>query len=52
MTILRWYFLVMLLLGLLGGAGCVSTEESDMPWNMPQSWEGAPGIPGLSPSDR
>ncbi len=22
--------------------------ESDMPWNIPQTWEGAPGIPGLN----
>lgn len=31
--------------------GCASTgpgEESDMPWNTPQSWEGSPAIPGLS----
>jgi len=22
-------------------------EESDIPWNAPQSWEGAPSIPGM-----
>lgn len=22
-------------------------EESELPWNMPQQWENAPGIPGL-----
>ena len=36
-------------------AGCETTEqnqdpglESNIPWNQPQPWEGAPGIPGLS----
>ena len=34
-------------------AGCETTEQnsdtqSDIPWNQPQPWEGAPGIPGLS----
>ena len=31
-------------------SGCATTDpdaESDIPWNAPQSWEGAPGIPGL-----
>ncbi len=23
-------------------------EYSDMPWNTPATWEGSPGIPGLS----
>jgi hypothetical protein len=35
----------------LTAAGCASIDpdrESDMPWNMPQSWEGSPAIPGLS----
>jgi hypothetical protein len=28
-------------------AGCASTQdESDLPWNMPQSWESAPSLPG------
>ncbi len=30
-------------------AGCTTIpEESAMPWNTPQSWEGSPSIPGLS----
>jgi len=32
-------------------AGCATSDpdrESDMPWNMPQSWEGAPSIPGMN----
>lgn len=31
-------------------AGCATADpdaESDIPWNVPQRWEGAPGIPGL-----
>ena len=31
----------------VAGAGCASTrDESDLPWNMPQSWESAPSLPG------
>ena len=26
--------------------GCATTE-SDMPWNVPQPWEGSPTIPGM-----
>ena len=29
-------------------AGCATTDESDIPWNRPQSWEGSPSIPGLN----
>jgi hypothetical protein len=29
-------------------SGCVTTEESDIPWNAPAGWEGSPFIPGLS----
>ena len=30
-------------------SGCITTgEESDIPWNDPQPWEGSPGIPGLN----
>ncbi len=33
-------------------SACVSTPvdpdaDSDLPWNVQQSWEGAPGIPGF-----
>jgi hypothetical protein len=31
-------------------SGCATSDpnrQSDIPWNAPQSWEGAPGIPGL-----
>jgi hypothetical protein len=52
MIIPRSFYLMLILLGLLGVAGCASTEDSDMPWNTPQPWEGSPGIPGLSPTDR
>ncbi|MCU0856902.1 MAG: hypothetical protein MUC65_00670 [Pontiellaceae bacterium] len=26
-------------------------DYSDMPWNTPQTWEGSPGIPGMSGYD-
>ncbi|MBL7076579.1 MAG: hypothetical protein ISS31_03815 [Kiritimatiellae bacterium] len=30
-------------------AGCATIEdESDLPWNTPQPWEGSPSIPGLN----
>lgn len=47
----------MLLLGailtaLLLAGGCATVEtsdrESELPWNTPQSWEGAPFFPGLN----
>jgi len=34
----------------LAVSGCATTDpdrESDLPWNMPQSWEGSPAIPGM-----
>lgn len=32
---------------ILACAGCASPQdESDLPWNMPQSWESAPSLPG------
>ena len=40
----------LLFLAGLGVTGCATRDpdaESDIPWNSPQSWEGAPGIPGL-----
>jgi len=43
-----------LILPLLAGflclaAGCATTvDDSDIPWNDPQPWEGSPAIPGLS----
>lgn len=30
-------------------AGCATMEdESDLPWNTPQPWEGSPTIPGFN----
>lgn len=55
MTTGRWRYVpraVALVLGTLGIAaclcGCATTDESDLPWNAPQSWEGAPSIPGFN----
>jgi|GEM_PF-947050 len=28
-------------------AGCATENASDLPWNTPQPWEGAPAIPGF-----
>jgi len=46
-------FWLTLALCLLAGilSGCATSDpdaDSDLPWNMPQSWEGSPMIPGLS----
>jgi len=35
-------------LALLVLAGCATTDDSDMPWATPATWEGSPYIPGLS----
>ena len=33
--------------GLALAAGCATpSDESELPWNMPQSWESAPALPG------
>ena len=37
-----------LLLSLSGCATMAEGTESDIPWNQPQPWEGAPGLPGMS----
>jgi len=34
--------------GLMLAAGCATESDSNMPWNTPQSWEGAPSIPGMT----
>ncbi len=39
---------IALLVVAFGLAGCVTTEDSDIPWNAPAGWEGSPFIPGLS----
>lgn len=33
---------------LLGCATNDLDQESELPWNTPQQWEGAPSIPGLN----
>ncbi len=42
---------MLLALGLVSG-GCATNSDSDMPWNQPQSWEGAPSIPGFNNNGR
>jgi hypothetical protein len=40
--------LALVVIGLIP-AGCATMEdESDLPWNTPQSWEGSPSIPGMN----
>lgn len=46
----RYTIALLLLICCIGISGCATHDpdrESDMPWNMPQSWEGSPAIPGL-----
>ena len=41
--------ITIILVGVALLTGCATMEdESDMPWNAPQSWEGSPSIPGLN----
>jgi len=41
--------LLLLTVCLALAAGCATSgNESDIPWNDPQPWEGSPAIPGLS----
>ena len=28
-------------------SGCATSGSSDMPWNVPQTWEGSPMVPGF-----
>jgi hypothetical protein len=32
--------------------GCSSTKNSDVPWNVPQPWEGSPAIPSSMPGGK
>lgn len=41
-------FLIAMASGFAGCATAPADRESDLPWNVPQSWEGAPMIPGFS----
>lgn len=47
----RLFFLFMLGLTVFCLGGCATAggddDGSDLPWNTPQSWEGAPSIPGM-----
>ena len=43
-------YLLLLVCAVAVLTGCASTDpdvQSDIPWNAPQPWEGAPGIPGF-----
>jgi hypothetical protein len=41
--------ITLILAGVALLTGCATMEdESDMPWNTPQPWEGSPSIPGLN----
>jgi hypothetical protein len=49
---MRLILLLVVFSGLILVAGCATESDSSMPWNTPQSWEGAPGIPGFSAPGR
>ena len=47
---MKAFFLLALVMAALTATGCATRDpdgESHIPWNAPQPWEGAPGIPGL-----
>lgn len=39
--------LVVALTALATGCATGNPDDSDIPWNRPESWEGSPFIPGL-----
>jgi hypothetical protein len=47
----KMFFLIMLAAAAVAFfcTGCTTPydNESDIPWNTPQAWEGTPAIPGL-----
>jgi hypothetical protein len=46
--VLRILLITALFAAALALSACQTpSEDSDLPWNMPQQWENAPGIPGL-----
>ena len=48
----RWVVLLIVVAGWALSAGCATTNEnnvSTIPWNRPQSWEGASGFGGFRP---
>ncbi|MGA2220383.1 MAG: hypothetical protein ABSH21_01155 [Verrucomicrobiia bacterium] len=48
----RWAVLLIVFAGWALSAGCATTNENDVstiPWNRPQSWEGASGFGGFRP---
>jgi len=40
------FLLVLILICAL--TGCTTTPESDVPWNVPQPWEGSPSLGGMN----
>jgi len=48
----RWVVLLILVVGWALSFGCATANEnnvSTIPWNRPQSWEGAAGFGGFRP---
>jgi hypothetical protein len=46
----RFLAAVLVTLALLVVQGCVTPDDdSDIPWNAPQPWEGSPFLPGVNP---
>lgn len=48
----RWvalgaFTVVVGLLVIAGGCATTQDDDSDLPWNVRQPWEGAPSIPGM-----
>jgi len=39
--------LILFAISLVVLAGCATEQDSDIPWNSPQPWEGSPTIPGM-----
>ena len=42
-----WVIALVILGGMLAGCSTAS-DQSDVPWNVPQPWEGTPTLPGAT----
>lgn len=47
LLLVRHVKLILFMISLLILSGCATGQDTDIPWNTPQPWEGSPSMPGL-----